>query len=318
VGTGSFATAPAPGTLTNFKVLVASCMDLSDSRTQPAWATDAARACDFALLLGDTAYANTTDRSMQWAEHLQQRAVPSFRDLIASKPTFAMWDDHDFGPNNTTGRRVGDRDRDESRDTFRELFPNRLYANANGGNYFKLTWGVVDFFVLDNRYYADKNNAQGNELLGSTQWNWLANALEASTAKFKILTTGITLSDPSASESWAGYYPGQLARLAALARQHAGMLVLSGDIHKCKVVTHSGVIGGDPLAILRYPLYEVVSSGVGKYTEARGSDDGHWDHAFAVLNFNVTGNTDQVTVKLYKHDGSERSERTILQSTLVP
>jgi hypothetical protein len=87
VGGGSFSSAPSPDSRSNFKMVVASCMDLGKSRGQPAWKHILAAKPAFVLLIGDTAYANTTDRSMQWAEHVQQRSVPSFADLISKVPT---------------------------------------------------------------------------------------------------------------------------------------------------------------------------------------------------------------------------------------
>jgi hypothetical protein len=299
ISSGEFATSPSPGSRMSFRALVASCMDLQDSR----WNHATTLKPDVVLLLGDTAYVNSTDRSMHWAEHLQQRAVPSFARLIASVPTFAQWDDHDFGPNNETGLSVGSARRDESRDTFRELFPNPLRPNASGGNYFRLRWGSVDFFVLDGRFYAHRHDSDdGSKLLGSTQWDWLEQELEGSTATFKVITSGITLSE-DVTESWRGGYRGELTKLLKLIKEHAGVFVVTGDVHYCTIRRHDRIWDVD--VKLRYPLYEVISSGVTSC-----------NHSFATLDFDFASDPARVTASVYRQDSTLRSSETFTASAL--
>jgi alkaline phosphatase D len=303
IGGGSFKSAPNPGSATNFRVAVASCMDVNKSRIQPAWNAVRGRQPDLLLLLGDSAYPNSTDRCMQWAEHLQQRAIPSFARVVSQVPTYAQWDDHDFGPNNCAGLEMATTYRTESRDTFRELFPHPLRTHE--ANYFKLTWGLVDFFLLDCRYYANRHNSGfGNQLIGPQQRQWLEQQLTASNAKFKIISTGITLRT-DATENWRDDYGAELVKLIEVISHHSGVVILSGDVHWCDVRKHPTPFFNALLPTPKYPLYEVISSGMDSESSANTK-------GFALLDFELTPKAEKVQVSLIRSDNTLQQPPTVI------
>lgn len=187
---GSFRTAPAGPA--RFRVGVTSCMKIG--QPQASWRLFLSQQPDLHLTLGDTHYADTTDPGVQWQHHLRYRREPDFARVLRHVPTYAMWDDHDYGPNDSDGTARGKE---------RSLISwNRVWANppagADGrpGAFFRFGWGEVDFFMVDGRYHRSPNKAPDDDkkrMLGDAQFAWLIDGLKASRAKFKVIASGSTL-----------------------------------------------------------------------------------------------------------------------------
>ena len=76
---------------------------------------------DAVLLLGDNCYfedkdLGTEDAMMQ--AHLRSRNHPRFADMVSRIPTLAIYDDHDFGPNDADGNFEG---RDRALSSFKRV-----------------------------------------------------------------------------------------------------------------------------------------------------------------------------------------------------
>jgi alkaline phosphatase D len=303
VAQGSFRAARAPRTAP-FTIAVAACADLAAGRDQPAWAALAARQPQLLLLVGDNAYPNTSMRSMVWAEYLQQRGVDSYAAALRHVPVLATWDDHDFGPNNSGGEDVDREFRDESARAFRELHPGLPYA-AGDGIYYRVGWQDVDVFMLDVRYFRHRYRARTGfpstrHMLGSQQWQWLERELAASQAAFKLVVSGTTL-DSGATETWADDYTTEWMRLRALALATPGMVVVSGDIHRCEIHQHR--LGPTRL------LWEIVSSGIGT---------GSPEHGFATITVDATVPDPTLTAQLFRKNGDERvDERVVIRRSRI-
>ena len=187
--------------------------------------------------------------------------------------------------------------RDESQDAFRELFMGLPYAGPQGIHY-KFSWGDVDFFVLDNRYFRNHYLAGQDDqrrMLGENQWGWLVSSLTDSTARFKVIVSGTTLNSGH-TETWADDYPSEWQRLKNVVADYRGIIVVSGDIHVGRFTRH-------PLPSGR-SLFEFTSSGM--------SGQGGPEHAYMTLSFDTTQpGQESVTARLHRQDGSERLVQTV-------
>jgi alkaline phosphatase D len=284
---GTFTTAPPRGKPVRFTMAFSSCMRPDRYPKQPAWDNMLALKPSFHLLLGDNVYADTTDREKLWAAHLQQRRVPEFANLIRQTPTYAMWDDHDYGPNNSDGTAKGKQD---SLRAFTELFCNPAAGTKEtAGAFYRFSWGDVDFFVLDGRYHRSPNNAPNDEtkrMLGDAQFAWLVDGLKSSRAKFKVLASGSTMI--RATDSWA-LFDFERKRLfkAIMDNKIGGVIYLSGDLHRCLVVAHPPQVTGG------YPIYEFISSGI-----ANSPPQG-----FMTLQFDTTAEDPTLSFRIHNLDG---------------
>ena len=99
----------------DFSFITGSCAYMNDPPydrpVQPAYGQDpiilrtmANTPSEFMLWLGDNLYYREADYSSVAGMNYRNsfnRAVPEMQPLLTSRPNYAIWDDHDFGPNDS-------------------------------------------------------------------------------------------------------------------------------------------------------------------------------------------------------------------------
>ncbi|MCH2065478.1 MAG: alkaline phosphatase family protein [Roseibacillus sp.] len=290
---GSFHTPPQPGTPHKLRMVLTSCMRIG--QPQESWNLLRAEKPHLHLTVGDTHYADTTDPTRQWEHHLRYRQVPEFAAVIRNIPTYAMWDDHDYGPNNSDGTAPGKK---HSLAGWKQVWANPPAGTATTpGAFFRFSWGEVDFFVVDGRYHRSPDKAPDDarkRMLGDAQFNWLLEGLKSSEAKFKVIASGSTL-DHSKGDGWKIYTFSRHRLFDAIkANRINGVVYMSGDIHNSLVWQHpeSNRVG--------YPLVEVISSGVANSKNL----------SFAAVDFDTTGNDPFMRVRIIMGDKNVAIDRT--------
>jgi len=185
------------------------------------------------LWLGDNLYF----RSGEWYSeqgmieaYAAARRNPALAGLLQSMPNYAIWDDHDFGPNDA------DRSfpqRTAAQRVFRSHWANPPPATHDGGLYTSIRRGEVELFLTDGRSYRDPRGAPGRAMLGTAQIAWLQAGLQRSTAPVKLIAGGSQwLSDHPSEEGWQQAPRERRAFLDWLVSQQIpGVLFLSGDRH---------------------------------------------------------------------------------------
>jgi len=198
------------------------------------WGDMAERAqFDFMLMLGDNHYADSTDPEKQREAYYAHRGVAGFRKVATTRPTYGIWDDHDYGPNNSDATVKG---RDATLRTFKQFWANPAYGQSEkDGIYFKFSRGDVDFFMLDVRYYRSPNNAANDErktMLGADQLAWFKRELSASKAKVKFVASGSEWQTDSQPDSWRSF-DRERREIWDFIRDKGitGVVFLSGDRH---------------------------------------------------------------------------------------
>ena len=230
----AFSTAPADGARGKLRFAFGSCVGKEPWLAAATWADlDARTAVNFVLLLGDNHYANTTDPAKQRAAFIGHRRNPGFRALFAHTPLYGIWDDHDFGVNDSDGSQTG---KEDSLRTFSEFFANAGAGEPdNPGIYFKFTRGDVDFFLLDVRYHRSPIKAPDDGTktqLGAKQLAWLKRELLASKATLKVIGSGGEWQSHSSEDSWKSYAREEQEIFDHLAEHDIrNVLLLSGDRH---------------------------------------------------------------------------------------
>lgn len=298
---GAFRTPPERGTPHRFRMVLTSCMKFG----QPLSSWDLLRAEKpiLHLTVGDTHYADTTQPSTQWGHHLRYRRLPEFAAVIRTIPTYSMWDDHDYGPNDSDRTARG---KENSLAGWRQFWANPGAGTAETpGAFYSFQWGDVDFFVVDGRYHRSPDAAPDDEnkrMLGDAQFAWLLDGLKNSRAKFKVVASGSTL-DHSAKDGWKIYTFSRHRFFDAL-KEHRipGVVYMSGDIHRSLVWEHpeSDRVG--------YPLVEVISSGVANSGSL----------SFATIDFDTTRDDPVMQVRVILGSGEIAVNRSWKLSELTP
>jgi alkaline phosphatase D len=230
----SFVTAPRQGTAGHQRFAFVSCVGYHGFDSAAAWADLATRTnFDLLLMLGDNHYGNTSDPAKHFEMLGVQRRLPGYAEICRRLPQYAIWDNHDYGPEPADKRAPG---KAESLRAFKMLWPNPAYGEKdNPGVYFKFTRGDVDFFMTDDRYARDPNNAPEDghkSYLGEKQLAWLKRELLASKAKIKVLGSGGEWQTHSQAASWASFLR-ERNDLFKFIEDHGitGVLLVSGDRH---------------------------------------------------------------------------------------
>ena len=297
---GSFTTPPAPGTPHRFRMVLTSCMRFG--QPQSSWNHLLAEEPHLHLTVGDTHYADSTDPSTQWAHHLRYRRVPEFARVIRNVPTYSMWDDHDYGPNDSDRTAKG---KENSLAGWKQFWRNPGAGTPQTpGAFYKFSWGEVDYFIVDGRYHRSPDRAPDDKqkrMLGDAQFRWLLDGLKASRAKFKVIASGSTLHH-SKGDGWRIYTFSRHRLLDALKKHRlSGVVYMSGDIHNSLVWEHP------ESRRLGYPLVEVISSGIANSATL----------SFATIDFDTTAEDPTMRVRVVQGDRTVREDKTWTLSQLT-
>jgi alkaline phosphatase D len=259
---------PAP----DFSFLAGSCFYVNEpvyDRAQPygkdssIFEAMAREKAAFMLWLGDNWYTREADFYSEWglwyrASH--DRRLPILQNFLKSMSHYAIWDDHDYGPNNA------DKSyhlKETSRKVFTGYWGNPSYGEDGVGVYSKLTYGDADFFLLDNRSFrsADFMNAMvdgkpnpAKRMFGEKQMDWLKNSLINSNAPFKIIVSGSQVLNIASSQDCLKEYPTEFEELLGFlqAEKIAGVLFMTGDRHHSEIIRYKLPEG--------YTLYDITTS----------------------------------------------------------
>lgn len=222
------------------------------------WERMAVEGAEAVFFCGDTPYIDTSDLAKNRQRHRAFLAQPGLGELIRTRPTLGTWDDHDFGANDSDGSKV---DRETIRKVFTEYRAHESFGEDGEGIYTTFRRGPVEVFLIDARYFSQTGpspvDSNKKTLLGPRQWEWLKNAVSASTAPFKILATGMVWHDKPNREKddWQTYAHEREALFDFLAEKKIeGVVLLGGDVHVSLLLEHLAK------ERLGYPLFEYVVS----------------------------------------------------------
>jgi len=190
---------PAP----DFSFTIGSCNYINELSTDRAGApygggynifqTITSKQPQFMLWLGDNVYyreSDWTSRSGMIHRYTHSRNIPEVAALLANVPQFAIWDDHDFGPNNSDRSFIH---KTISKEVFDLFWANPPQSNSTlSGITNQFDWSDCQFFLLDNRYDRAPNERKDADrtILGKSQLEWLKESLLNSPATFKFIALG--------------------------------------------------------------------------------------------------------------------------------
>jgi alkaline phosphatase D len=218
---------------------------------------------DLMLWLGDNTYLREPDwftRTGFLHRYTHTRSLPELQPLLASTHNYAIWDDHDYGTNDSDGSYIY---KDLATEVFKMFWANPTYGLAGQGgitSYFQ--WADAGFFLLDNRYFRTPNERKtgGCEYFGKSQFDWLIDALAASKATFKfVVTGGQVLSTYPRFETYINLCPGERIELLHRIEQEGlkNVVFLTGDRHHTEL---SKLVNGSGHAVYDFTVSPLTAS----------------------------------------------------------
>ena len=191
---------------------------------------------NFMLWLGDNVYLREVDwDSKTGIQHrfTHAHSLPELQPVWGSMHHYFIWDDHDFGPDNS------DRSfpmKKVTNEVFKDFYPNPNYVFDEGTTGF-FQWADCEFFLLDNRYWRTpdlRKDLKDPSILGKDQLEWLLDALAYSKASFKFVVMGGQFLNPAKTgESYENCAPEERQYIIDKIKELKinGVLFLSGDVH---------------------------------------------------------------------------------------
>lgn len=196
----------------------------------------AAKQPEVMLWLGDNIYLREPDwgtRSGYLHRYTHTRSTPEMQQLLRIGAHYAIWDDHDFGPNDADGSWINGAVALECFDLF---WPNPT-CGASGvtGAVTSFSYADADFFLLDDRTHRTRADLKTSPtaLLGEAQLDWLIRALKYSDAAFKVVAIGSQVLNSAAIYETYANYPAERDRLLKRIEDEGirGVVFLTGDRH---------------------------------------------------------------------------------------
>lgn len=279
---------------------------------------------DLMIWLGD----NTYYREIDWntASGLRHRwnhtrSTPELQPLLGAAHNYAIWDDHDYGPNDADRTY---RLKAEALENHKLFWANQTYGIPGvDGVFGRFEWADVEFFMLDDRYHRSPNNAPddaGKTMFGKDQFQWLKDALASSNATFKIVANGNQMLNPTLGGETFSRYTDEYHELLRYIKERRipGVVFLSGDRHLTELIA------------LRdstfYPLYDYTSSsltaGLSTFKEENAAVvDGtlvNDAHNFGILRFSGPRRDRKLTMECWDFKGVLRWTYEVRATQLRP
>ena len=286
---------------------------------------------DAVLLLGDNIYSDDPETTeVQRYSYYRRQSRPEFRRLFANIPVFSIWDDHDFGTDDSWGGAAIETPvwKRTVWNTFRQNWANPGYGGGHRlpGVWYDFSIADVDFFMLDGRYYRTDAGRFGGQpqqsptMLGPEQNARLREWLLASDATFRVIVSPVpwdfrAKSGTSGLDTWRGYADERESLFAFLSQhQIGGVVLMSADRHR-----------SDAWKIEReddYPLYEFNSSRLTNDHVHPTMDEAIFSYnekqSFGHVMFDTTSADPSVTYQVISIDGETVHSLKLLRSQLEP
>jgi len=260
------------------RIAFGSCLD--EEKPPPRWQTIIDRKPQLFMMLGDNVYADTAKGKDVGGDLAEMRrayaalgAEVGFRELRSRIPILAVWDDHDYGLNDSG---VENPLKAEAKSIFVDFFdvagddPMRQREGTYQAGVYGPEGRRLQIILLDTRWFrselkkTDALDVPGKQrfvpdddatktMLGEDQWRWLGEQLRQP-AEVRLIVSSIQiLAEGHGWERW-GNFPRELRRLTQLIDETRanGVIFLSGDRHRAAAYRR--------FEDTPYPLYELTSS----------------------------------------------------------
>ncbi len=265
---------------------------------------------DAMVWLGDNVYLREADwysRTGIMKRYTHTRSLPEMQPLLASTHHYAIWDDHDFGPNDSDRSYVH---KETTLEAFRLFWGNPTFGvNGQKGITTFFQYNDIDFFLLDDRYFRSPNRLKHGDrtMLGKEQLEWLIDALAASYAPFKMVCIGNQVLNPAkASETYENVFPEERAYILKRIEEEGikNVIFLTGDRHKSELSKYVNAEDNTVYDLTISPFTAGVNTWE-EENELRVEGTEVAEHNFGLLEFSGPRTERVLTIRVFDADGNE-------------
>jgi alkaline phosphatase D len=223
----------------SFRVVMSGCAETGSRH--PVFRAIADEAPDLFLHLGDLHYEDigTPDIDRYRQAFASVTASPEQASVYRSVPLAYMWDDHDYGPNNSSSAAIV---QETARRAYRRYVPHYpLASGSDGPVHQRFDVGRVRFLLTDLRSARSRNDAPDTEaktMLGAEQKAWFREELAVASEEDVPLVVWVSsvpwiANDPDEVDRWGGFSTEreQIAGWVDSLGLSDRMMIVSGDAH---------------------------------------------------------------------------------------
>lgn len=251
----------------NIRFAVASCLSDEFSDLQKSmWENLNRQHPELIFLIGDNVYVDNNQQGGKvevknplwiWQRYVESRLsldLYKFQNLV---PVYAVWDDHDYGKNDSDKSFVF---KNESAEIFRSFFSlknNDILKQSGQGVSYSLSLLGQSFLFLDNRFFRSEPNTSANKEthFGPNQEKWVFDFLDqARTQPTWIISGDQFFGGYHSFESYEGRHLSSFKKFLNYMRGKKSKVVfLSGDRHLAEIMKVKDI---------GYETYEITTSGI--------------------------------------------------------
>ncbi|MCB0349713.1 MAG: alkaline phosphatase D family protein [Bdellovibrionales bacterium] len=245
---------------TNIRIAIMSCMlDLNPHRNEMWKLVDAAEP-ELLFMLGDNVYGDVYGKihgpRFLWMRYLTTRRSLKLYRRKKLIPAIAIWDDHDFGKNNSSGFYKHKEKSLQIFNSFYAQLPISPNYHRGPGVSSSFTAFGHKFIFLDSRYWRKMPNSFDKQgYLGDEQMAWLEGELQHNQNRTWIFQGSQFFGHfKSTSGTYESLSPNELAHFSKIVKAHDKETYFgSGDIHFTEVTRA-------PRSWLGFDTVEITSS----------------------------------------------------------
>jgi len=286
---GRFKTLPAPNTSFSFRIAVSGDLE-TGAGAQTMREVDASDALFF-VLNGDAHYENisSNDQAAFRDAYDTLHAVPFNTELYQHRAVVYMWDDHDFGPNDSDGSSPS---KAAAQATYRDSTAHHALPEGESASapvYHSFVVGRVRVVVTDLRSARSPNGSPDSgakSMMGSAQKQWFKDELLAANAAQQLVAWVCTVpwNSTSDNDSWFGFANErreladfmQINNLKNIFRVIADRHLIAIDDGSNDLFT-TDLIGNGLVSFIAAPLEQSATTDPGgAYSEGAFSNTGQW------------------------------------------
>jgi alkaline phosphatase D len=280
---------------------------------------------DIMIWGGDNTYLREADWDSKtgiYHRNTHSRSIKELQPLLAKTQNFAVWDDHDFGPDDSDRSFYN---KHITQKAFKDFWANKSYGigpEQSEGVFTTFNWGDAQFFLLDDRYFRSPQNriTADKTMLGNQQFEWLIDALSFSKASFKIIVIGGQVINAVPDTENYGHYPEEKEKLLKEISDNKikGVMFLTGDRHfaEMSMLPREGT----------YPIYDWTVSPLtaGLISDKVLKEDNKYkvlgsafvQNNFGTISFSGNKENRQMKLTLFDINGNELWNKVILKKEL--
>lgn len=227
-------------------------------------------------------------------------AQPNQHLLYRSTSWLYVWDDHDFGPDDSDGTHPG---KGNAAQAYRERVPHYPLADT-GGIWQAVQIGRVLVVASDTRYYRSPNTDLDDgtkTMLGEAQIAWLRDLLMSTSARALVWLMPSQWLRSTGSDTWAAFATERAALVDMLTDLgwHNRMVMVSADRHAARIHPPGHPYGGWPV-MQAAPLDAAGGSPISDYPDGLPDDPGPSHSQYGTVAVDDAGHEIRITLTTWR------------------